>query len=134
MEIICITNKDPRFYPFMGPFLAKRSVEQEIGYKIYDDDDKEWFVAVEENIGVIGFCYRQERSAGKYQIGSCYVLKDYRQKGIFKQLLDRAINDVHGMITITTRNEHLRELLIKRGFTIHTKKGSYTEYRRVSNE
>ncbi len=129
MDIVCINNKDNRFYSLMGPFLARRKIEKEIGYKIYDDDDKEWFVALEGN-AVAGFCYRTEKPKETFQIGSCYTVEEYRRKEVFKRLLTQAIKCKAKCINMTTRNVILKETLLKNGFSEIGKIGSFTKYRR----
>lgn len=126
--IVRKTNKDSDFYSLLGKFLARREVEKEIGYKIYDDDEKTWIIDI-ENGEVRGFCYVMEKSKGIYSIGSCYVLPDHRNKGVFGGLLieaQKGIND--GKIVVVTRNEVLQKYLKKSGFVEGKKKGSFTEY------
>ncbi len=54
MKIVKLTNRNKSFYPTMGPFLANRHIEKDIGYKLYDDAGKIWFVA-KKGQKVIGF-------------------------------------------------------------------------------
>lgn len=129
MQIVVLTNKDRRFYQLIGPFLARREIEKETGYKLYDDDDKEWFVAIDGDTA-IGFCYRQERPKGSYQIGSCYVVEEYRSKGVFKKLLAQAMQNIEGNVYLTTKNPALRQLLLSSGFEELGQRGSYTRYGR----
>lgn len=129
VNIICITNKDQCSYSMMGPFLARREVEKEIGYQIYDDDDKEWFVALDDCV-VVGFCYRQEKSKGAYQIGSCYVIREYRQKGVFKKLLEETMTGMAGNVFLTTNNPVMQDILLKNGFVELGQRGSFTRYGR----
>lgn len=130
--IIQKTNKDKDFYQLLGPFLAKREVEHEIGYKIYDDDDKIWLIEI-ENKSVLGFCYIFKKSKSHYQIGSCYVPEKYRRKGVFKRLFTHATHHVENLkeqatVTLTTKNDILKEILLREGFKISKTKGGFTEY------
>jgi len=127
MKIKRLTNQDKNFYNTLGPFLARRDIEREIGYKVYDDDGKEWLIATEMN-KIIGFCYIQEKPKSHYRIGSCYVVDKYRQKGVFKELFKNAIKNIKGVATMTTKNKHLMGMLIKHGFTESKQRGSFTEY------
>ena len=129
MEIIQLTNQDERFYPLLGPFLARREVEKEIGYRIYDDDGKVWFVALEDG-RVIGFCYRLEKPKGTFQIGSCYTVPEHRGKGVFQKLLDEALKGISGHVHLTTKNPVIAEMLEKRGFVVRTQKGTFKQYGR----
>jgi hypothetical protein len=126
VKIVKRTNQDKDFYTLLGPFLAKRNIEKEIGYKIYDDDEKVWFIAIEMR-KIIGFCYLQKK-ANHYQIGSCYVVEEYRQKGIFRELFTEATKGIQGNVTLTTKNENLRKMLIEEGFEAKNQRGGFTEY------
>lgn len=42
-----LTNQDAGFYPLLGPFLARRSVVEAVGGPVWDDDGKQWFVAMD---------------------------------------------------------------------------------------
>ncbi len=129
MKIFQMDNKDKGFYTTMGPFLARREIEKEIGYKIYDDDGKVWFTVIDGK-KTIGFCYRFEKSKGNYQVGSCYVVEEERNNGIFKQLLNEATKDIHGTVTLTTKNKYLTAMLINEGFNVEKAKGSFVEFRK----
>jgi len=80
-----MTNRDPRFYSLMGPFLAKREIVSELGNPVWDDPDKIWFVAVREK-RVIGFSALKIRRR-KAEFCSAYVLPRERQQGVFSRLL-----------------------------------------------
>lgn len=129
MKIISIANHEPKFYSLLGPFLARRSVEREIGYKIYDDDDKTWFIALEGKM-VVGFCYRQEKPKGSYQIGSCYVVESCRGKGVMRKLLECAMDGITGTVQLTTKSPALQKILIGDGFEELGGRGSFTRYGR----
>lgn len=129
MQIVSMTNQDQRFYSIMGPFLARREIEKEIGYKIYDDDGKNWFVAI-ENSKVIGFCYRLEKPKGTFRIGSCYTIPERRGEGVFAKLLDEAMRGISGHVRLTTKNPAISEMLEKRGFVVQSQRGSFKQYGR----
>jgi GNAT superfamily N-acetyltransferase len=127
MKIIRLTNKDKNFYSTLGQFLARRDVDNEIGYRIYDDDGKVWIIALEMKKAV-GFCYLWQKTKSHYQIGSCYVVERYRQKGIFRKLFNNAIKDIKGVVTMTTKNKYLIEMLTNEGFLEGKQRGSFIEY------
>ena len=129
MNIRALSNRDKDFYMLMGPFLANRKVETEIGYPIYDDDNKVWFLAFEGD-EVIGFCYLQETRNGKYQIGSCYVTEQSRGQGVFQGLLNEALSRARGIVELTTNKEHVANTLVPLGFSATSTRGSYTVYRK----
>jgi len=127
MKIKRLTNQDKNFYATLGPFLARRDVEKELGYPIYDDDSKVWLIAFDGK-KVLGFCYLQEKSKSHYQIGSCYVIEGHRHMGLFRKLFIEAMDGVIGSIVLVTKDEYLRELLVEEGFLASRTRGSFTEY------
>lgn len=46
--IIKITNKNEKFYQYMGKFFGSRLVEKQTNDRIYDDDGKKWYIYIEE--------------------------------------------------------------------------------------
>ena len=126
MVIVRMTNKDLGFYTTLGPFLARRDIEKELGYKIYDDDGKTWLIALDAS-KVIGFCYIQEIASASYQIGSCYVVPEYRSQGVFKTLLAEAVKGIKGNVSLITRNEALIAMLQRNGFAVTGSRGSFTQ-------
>lgn len=58
--IIKINNKDEGFYQYMGRFFGSRLVENQVNDRIYDDDKKEWYLYLENNI-VLAFASIQNR-------------------------------------------------------------------------
>lgn len=47
--IIKITNKDEKFYQYMGKFFGSRLVERQTNDRIYDDDNKEWYLYLDDD-------------------------------------------------------------------------------------
>lgn len=43
-----LTNKDPEFYTIMGPVFGSREVQRKTGDRFYDDDQKEWYIELDE--------------------------------------------------------------------------------------
>lgn len=127
MKILRMTNQDKNFYTLLGPFLARREIEKEIGYPIFDDDSKAWLVALKDK-EVVGFCYIAEKKKQYYQIESYYVIKGHRHKGVFRSLFNSATEGIKGAVILTTKNDYVRELLIEEGFAEIRKRGSFTEY------
>ncbi|MCI8640511.1 MAG: hypothetical protein HFJ59_01355 [Clostridia bacterium] len=46
--VIKMTNKEEDFYKYMGRFFGSRLVEKQINDRIYDDNEKEWYIYIEE--------------------------------------------------------------------------------------
>lgn len=47
--IVKLTNKDSNFYTYMGRFFGSRIVENETKDRIYDDNNKVWYVYLHQN-------------------------------------------------------------------------------------
>ena len=54
MKIKVMTNKEADFYPTMGPFLSRREIVASVGGPVWDEDDKTWFVAFQDQ-DIVGF-------------------------------------------------------------------------------
>ncbi len=43
-----MTNKDEKFYQYMGKFFGSRLVEKQTSDRLYDDDNKQWYIYLED--------------------------------------------------------------------------------------
>lgn len=46
--VIKITNKDEKFYEYMGKFFGSRLVQNQTNDRIYDDNNKEWYIYLKD--------------------------------------------------------------------------------------
>lgn len=76
-----LKRESENFYQLMGKYFGSRQVAKEVGINVYDDYDKTWFVAYDNNL-MCGFA-----SVRKGLISDCYVLPEKRNKGVFRNLL-----------------------------------------------
>ena len=53
--ILKMTNKDNDFYSYMGKFLGSRIVQTETKDRIYDDNNKVWYIYLDQNNKVCAF-------------------------------------------------------------------------------
>lgn len=74
-QLITLTNADKRFYPLVGPFLARRAVHKAVGGEIWDDDGKTWIVALTAAGAVTGFV-----GLHRGRVESLYTLPDHRDQ------------------------------------------------------
>lgn len=131
LRIIRMTNRDDAFYGTMGPFLSRRAIVKELGYPVWDDDEKLWWVALDGD-DVRGWCAaRPERL--KVVLTSAYVLPEHRRHGVYRALFgDRLCAMVRGFAplpiesTVTVMSAPLFE---QNGFTRVRTRGHYTLYR-----
>lgn len=49
MTLMKMTNKDAGFYGLLGSIFGSRKIEKEIQDRIYDDDEKIWYLLVEDS-------------------------------------------------------------------------------------
>lgn len=47
--IVKMTNKDDKFYSYMGRFFGSRIVQTETKDRIYDDNNKIWYIYLDKN-------------------------------------------------------------------------------------
>lgn len=85
MNVKTLSRKNKDFYRLLGPIFGSRKVAKEIGINVYDDSDKEWFVAMDGEV-LIGLA-----SLRGSIISDCYVRPNYRRAGIFKMLLAQVL-------------------------------------------
>ena len=53
--ILKLTNKDDNFYNYMGKFFGSRIVQTETKDRIYDDNNKLWYIYIDINNKPCGF-------------------------------------------------------------------------------
>lgn len=53
--ILKLTNKDDNFYQYMGKFFGSRIVQTETKDRIYDDNNKIWYIYVDTDDKAYGF-------------------------------------------------------------------------------
>lgn len=47
--VIKITNKEKNFYQYMGKIFGSRLIQSQTNDRIYDDNNKEWYIYLEED-------------------------------------------------------------------------------------
>ncbi len=80
-----LTNTDERFYPLLGPYLARRDIVTALGGPLYDDPGKLWVVVFdgEKLAGFGGLVINGDEA----HLCSDYVLPEYRRQGIHSWLI-----------------------------------------------
>lgn len=123
-KIVEMTNMDKEFYPLIGPFLARREIIKALGEPIYDDDDKQWFIALDGKKQVLGFAAAVVTKTG-VQFSDSYVLPDYREQGIFTDLINARLAKYKGQLMKTIANGNSVKVFKKHGFKIHRETVNY---------
>lgn len=131
MEIKVMTNKDEDFYKYMGPFFGSRKVAKELGMPLWDDDERTWIIAF-DNDKVVGFCsFVKHKSQNKATLKSGYVVEEYRNSGIYDQLFKYRLDVLKEMkvkkliSTTTNKSWHTHE---RYGFKHTINRGRYRVY------
>lgn len=78
--VIKITNKEEKFYSYMGKFFGSRLVERQTNDRIYDDSGKQWYLYLEEE-KVMAFV-----SIRKNIIKNIYTTKEKYLEEILKEI------------------------------------------------
>ena len=90
--VIKITNKDEKFYEYMGKFFGSRLVEKITKDRIYDDNDKEWYVYLEDD-KVMAFV-----SISENIVKNIYTKKDKYLEEILK-IIKKECNITYSIVT-----------------------------------
>ena len=117
MEEVSRTRND--FYSLMGPFFGSREVAKEVGINIYDDSDKRWFMAFEED-QIIGFASLKGRL-----VSDCYVLKNKRNQGVFRGILTMLEISTKGPLSANCTNAS-KKAFANAGFVEKKKSKNFT--------
>ncbi|HLK77694.1 MAG TPA: hypothetical protein VKU77_29110 [Streptosporangiaceae bacterium] len=127
MKLLTLTNKDPRFYPLLGPFLASRDVVTYLGGHMWDDDAKTWTVAV--GAGGVGGFIATVPGRGAVRAQSCYAVPG--SEGDVIPALIGAVIAAHAPspLIAVVRADHAGPWL-EAGFEVVADKGRFTHLAR----
>lgn len=78
--VIKMTNQDENFYQYMGKFFGSRLVERQTNDRMYDDDNKVWYLYLEDE-KVKAFV-----SVSKNVIKNIYTMKDEYLEELLSQI------------------------------------------------
>lgn len=104
--VIKITNKEEKFYHYMGKFFGSRLIEKQTNDRIYDDDSKEWYIYLEEE-KVMAFV-----SINKNIIKNVYTMKEKYLEEILREV-QKENNITYSIVT-----NYYREVYERCGFKI----------------
>lgn len=112
--VIKMTNQDENFYQYMGKFFGSRLVERQTNDRIYDDDNKTWYLYLEEEKvkGFVSIC--------KNIIKNIYTTKEEYLIEIFHEI------QKENTISDSVVTNYYREIYEKCGFEI--KNQSYKNF------
>lgn len=122
LEVKPLPRNDPEFYRLMGPFFGSRSVAAEIGIHVYDDESKQWAIAMRGSV-VVGFA-----SVRGPVITDCYVVPGSRNQGIFAEILAFILEHSQGSSANCTSAS--LPAFLKAGFQVVSKTKNFTKVKR----
>ncbi len=104
--IIKITNKEDNFYQYMGKFFGSRLIQKQTNDRIYDDDNKEWYIYLED-----------KRAVAFVSISKNVIKNVYTTKGIYLEELLKKIKKEKNIIYSIVTN-YYTEIYEKCGFKV----------------
>lgn len=104
--IVKITNRDEKFYQYMGKIFGSRLIEKQTNDRIYDDDSKEWYIYIAEE-KVMAFA-----SVSKNIIKNVYTTKEKYLEEILKEIKNE------NNITYSIVTNYYKEVYEKCGFKV----------------
>jgi GNAT superfamily N-acetyltransferase len=123
LKIVRMFNKDENFYSVMGPFLSRREIVAELGNPIWDDPEKEWFIAYQGS-QMVGFAALRKKGRQTLLVSS-YVLPAYRKSGVYTALLKARMEAFQGPLKAIATPSSVPALL-KAGMKESGKRGKFT--------
>ncbi|MCI8361677.1 MAG: hypothetical protein HFJ41_00695 [Clostridia bacterium] len=78
--VVKMNNKDERFYKYMGKIFGSRLIQNQTNDRIYDDNNKLWYISLEEDL-VVAFV-----SVSNDIIKNVYGTKEEALKEILKEV------------------------------------------------
>ena len=128
IDIKRMDNADTDFYAVMGRFLSRRSIVDEIGSPIWDDDGKVWFVALSGGAVQGWVAVTSTKNAVKFC--SDYILPDFRSSGVYAKLFaerDKAYGHLDASATVSPMS---LQAYLSNGFQQTGTRGKYTVVKR----
>ena len=101
-----MTNKEENFYQYMGRFFGSRLIEKQTNDRIYDDDNKEWYIMLDKK-RVVAFV-----SISNHVIKNIYTTKEE----YLEELLKKIKKENH--ITYSIVTNYYKDVYEKCGFQV----------------
>ena len=120
-----LNSSEYNFYFLMGKFFADRSIIKEMDCQIYNEEGMEWYVNFNKEGQIVGFASIQKKNNGTFYLDNFYVILEYRNKGIGKELLKAVLKDHPKNVRLISRNEVAIHMFEKYGFKEYGHNGRY---------
>jgi ParB-like chromosome segregation protein Spo0J len=125
VHVTGLTRDDPGFWRLVGPWIARREVERDLGGRPYDDDGKTWFAALGDDGELLGFCAAAPGPGGVTAYQSDWVRPACRRQGVHRALCAARAAAFPGPARATCTAASLPAYLAA-GFREVRRKGSFT--------
>lgn len=130
------TNQNRVFYGYMGEYFANRKYANEMGgWQFYNTDNSIWFVYIDEQENVNGFCSAIINKTHIYY-DNMYVLEKFRRNSISKELFksrqyycETHYKKMQIRCIIDNMNTHHQKTVESNGFVYYGDRGKYKKYR-----
>lgn len=109
--IIKINNKNALFYEYMGPIFGSRKIENRSGDRIYDDNDKNWYLYIKNNQVMACVSIKEETVKNVYGLEKIFL------EAVFLEIL----NDFAIIMPSTVTNLY-QDLYRDLGFSVYAPK------------
>jgi GNAT superfamily N-acetyltransferase len=132
VKIEIFREETPRFWLLMGKYFAYRSFAFEMGgWQFYTKPFSVWFIALDENDNVLGFC--SAINEGRYYFfDNFYVNNEYRGIGTGSELhkiRDKEIKLLNKEIRVISDNPIQIKKYQQYGFIFNGNRGRYHKYK-----
>ncbi|HIS61010.1 MAG TPA: hypothetical protein IAC14_01995 [Candidatus Scybalomonas excrementigallinarum] len=99
-----MTNQSKGFYQIMGKVFGSREIERETKDRIYDDDEKEWYIELDKEKNVLAFV----------------SIKDKTIKNIYgtPDKLEKILTKVYPIVTTGIVTKKYVQIYIKCGYKV----------------
>ncbi len=105
--IVKMNNKDEKFYFYMGRMFGSRIVQRQVNDRIYDDNDKEWYLYLEEDRVVCFVSISNHVMKNVYTIKDTYLLEILQVVRKENKIRESVVPNIY------------TELYIKAGYTLN---------------
>jgi predicted GNAT family acetyltransferase len=122
------------FYSIMGKYFAEKKYKKEMPY-LENSENHIWFVAFFEG-EVIGFG-SVTKLKRKTVLSHSYVEEDHRRQGVWNTINEKRLTHAQRIgkpIEVITKEPHLKEYWMEKGFSVYRTNGRYSYLRRIDNE
>ena len=109
--VVKMTKQDAKFYEYMGKYFGSRAIEKQINDRIYDDDNKQWYIYLEKD-EVMAFV-----SISSNVIKNIYCKKEKYLEAILKKIVKE------NQITTSIVTKNYIEIYEKCGFKVEKEVG-----------